>query len=355
MLDALCEQLSTKNISTYIVYMPEWNTTKLRPTHTNITLGHGRVRFVKLLWAAFRSSGVVVVGADVLDGAYGEWMPVRWIGKLTRANKIGRSVGFINFSFSPDADPAISERLRATGGLRFTSRDPVSFARFTRATGQPATLSADLAFLLSPELRAPNAVEADRWLAARKAAGDTILFVNLSGHALARMDGDGVAVMEDMLRQWLRASAARSIFLVPHDFRPAPTGDVEVLERLRAPLAAEFPDRVAMIWPPFDAWDVKALCGQADLAVSGRMHLTIACFGMGVPVVSVVYVGKFEGLMQHFGLADEDLLIEPNAIQADSILSRIERVTAQRDRLSAIIRSRLDAVKALSARNFDWL
>ena len=133
MLDALCEQLSTKNISAYIVYMPGWNTTKLRPTHTNIRLGHGRVRFVKLIWAAFRSSSVVVVGADVLDGAYGEWMPLRWIGKLTRANKIGRSVGFINFSFSPDADPTISERLRATGGLRFIPRDPVSLARVASA------------------------------------------------------------------------------------------------------------------------------------------------------------------------------------------------------------------------------
>ena len=291
-----------------------------------------------------------------MDGVYGAWITPQWIDKLVHARRVGAAVGFINFSFSAEANPVTCEQLRAVEGFRFTPRDPVSLARFVETTGQPATLSADLAFLLTPELRAPTAQLVNRWLAGRKDAGDTILFVNLSGHTLSRMNGDGVAVMEDVLRQWLQASPARSILLVPHDFRPAPIGDVEALERLHAPLAAQFPDRVAMIHPPFDAWDVKALCGQADLAFSGRMHLAIACLGMGVPVVSVVYVGKFEGLMQHVGLADEGLLFEPQAaLEADRVLAKLEKVTLERARLSAIIRSNLDSVRALAARNLDWL
>lgn len=356
MLEVMREQLVRHGFKPTFVYLPGWRKIPLRSAAPHTILNYS-TRIPRRRWSTIaRSGAMVLVGADVVDGSYGRKLPSRWIAKLGLAQEAGARVGIVSFSVSPEADPAIVEQLRATEGFHFTPRDPVSLARFTRATGQPATQSADLAFLLTPELRAPTAVLADAWLAARKAAGDTVMFVNVGGPTLARMPGDGVAVMEDVMRQWLDASAARSIFLVPHDFRPTPYGDMDALERLLAPLVAAFPERVAMLRPPFDAWDVKALCHHADLALSGRMHLAIACLGMGVPVVSVVYVGKFEGLMQHFGLADEDLLIETGvAPQADRILARIERVTAQRDRLSAIIRSRLDAVKALAARNFDWL
>lgn len=356
MLEVMREQLTLRKIKPTFVYMAGWRASPLRADAPVIILKDARNLSPQFCRVIAKSGSMVAIGADVIDGAYGPSLPAQWIGKLSRARQAGVRVGIINFSFSPAAKPQVCELLRTAEGFTFTPRDPVSLKRFAQATGQSATQSADLAFLLTPELRAPSARQANRWLVARKAAGDTILFVNLSGHTLSRMDGDGVAVMEDVLRQWLRASPARSIFLVPHDFRPAPVGDVEVLERLCSPLAAEFPDRVAMIHPPFDAWDVKALCGQADLAITGRMHLAIACLGMGVPVVSVVYVGKFEGVMQHIGLAAEDLLIEPaEALEIDQVLAKIEKVSADQSRLRAIIEARLESVKAMSARNFDWL
>jgi polysaccharide pyruvyl transferase WcaK-like protein len=356
MMEVMREQLSALHFKPIFVYMPDWATIPLRAVAPTITL-KSVSNFAPEFWRTIiRSSAMVVIGADVVDGVYGSTLPLLWVGKLIRGREAGNRVGLVNFSFSPNADAAVCQKIRSAGKLTFTPRDPVSFERFVAATGQTATLSADLAFLLTPELRSPNALQADGWLSARKAAGDTILFVNLSGHTLSRMPGDGTEAMEEVLRRWLQASVARSIFLVPHDFRPAPTGDIEALERLRKSLVVEFPDRVAMIHPPFAAWDVKALCGRADLAISGRMHLSIACLGMGVPVISVVYVGKFEGLMKHIGLANEDLLVATDdALEADRLLSKIERVGLERSRLSNLIQSNLSTVRALSARNFDWL
>lgn len=356
MLDSLTENLVRKDRRVNIVYLPKWKHTIIRPAHDIINLSYKRDWPIALTMALMKSRSFVVVGADVVDGTYGEWMPLQWIAKLLRAGKFGAAVGFTNFSFSSKPHPSVTAALSEVSNINFAPREAVSLARFIAATGQPATLVADLAFLLTPELQSPSAIEANQWLVSRKTLGDTVLFVNLSGHTLSRMPGDGVSVMEDVLRRWLTASVSRSVFLVPHDSRPAPTGDVEALERVCGPLSAEFPNRVEMIRPPFAAWDVKALCGQADLAVSGRMHLTIACLGMGVPVVSVVYVGKFEGLMQHVGLSEEDLLVSTDdALKPDLLLSKIERVTTERSRLGALIKSRLDAVRALSAKNFDWL
>jgi polysaccharide pyruvyl transferase WcaK-like protein len=356
MLEVMREQLTARGLKPTFIYMPNWTISPLREDAPTVML-KSNSKFAPQFWQTIvKTNAMVLVGADVIDGVYDNWLPFQWIGKLTQAKKAGAKVGIVNFSFSPEADSATCERLRIADGFTFTPRDPVSCGRFVASTGQSATLSADLAFLLTPEIRSANAYQANQWLGERKAAGDTVLFVNLSGHTLSRMRGNGTTVMEGVLRQWLQASAARSIFLVPHDFRPAPTGDVEALEQLRASLAAEFPNRITMIYPPFAAWDVKALCEQADLAISGRMHLSIACLGMGVPVISVVYVGKFEGLMQHLELADEDLLVSTaEALETDLLLSKIERVTSERQRLSDHIRSRLVSVRALSAKNFDWL
>lgn len=356
MAEAVREHLTARGLRPTFVFMPGWTAEPLRADAPRVMLrsaSSGSLQFMRLV---LHNSAAIVIGADVTDGAYGSTLPLRWIGKLTRASESGAKVGIINFSFSPNPDDIVCDRLRASKKMTFTLRDPVSRERFTKATGQAAIQSADLAFLLTPELRSKNAIKAAEWLDTRKSAGDTILFVNLSGHTLGRMSRDGVVAMGEVLHKWLSTAPTRSVFLIPHDFRPSPIGDVEPLEVLHAQLAIEFPGRVEMIHPPFAAWDVKALCGQADLAISGRMHLAIACLGMGVPVISVVYVGKFEGLMQHLGLADENLLVSTKeATNADLILERLESVLSNRSRISIKIRSNLETVRALSARNYEWL
>ncbi|RYX81312.1 hypothetical protein EON83_24680 [bacterium] len=356
MVEVVREQLCARRLLPTFVYMPGWLEISLRsPTRTEFlkTPSNFSPTFWKLI---LESNAVLTIGADVADGVYGNTLPLRWLGKLVRAHQAGCKAGLINFSFSNEADHHVSHRISTASGVVFTPRDPISFERFKSATRREGILTADLAFLLKPELCSDHAFKINAWLEERKSEGDLILFANLSGHTLSRMHGDGIRAMECALRRWLSASTKRSILLVPHDFRPAPFGDVEALEQLRSMLDNDFPDRVRMLRPPFTAWDVKALCAHADLAISGRMHLAIACLGMGVPVVSVVYVGKFEGLMQHARLDEEGLLISTHeALDSGYLHSKLEMLTAEREGLRAKIISRLDAIRRLSEKNLAWI
>lgn len=338
------------------VYMPGARPTPLRKDVKSLVLPSASGLVPKMLRTVAVARTVLAIGADVLDGTYNRFLPFQWIGKLTRAQQVGAKVGIVNFSFSEFPDEAVCQRIQTTKGFQFTARDPVSLNRFTDSTGQSATLSADLAFLLRPELCSQNALQANQWLSECKNAGDTVLFVNLSGHTLALMPFDGVDEIALTLSRWLDESDKRKILFLPHDFRPAPIGDVEVLERLAEILSVRFSNRLAVLRAPFDAWDVKALCAHADLALTGRMHLAIACLGMLVPPVCITYVGKFEGLMQHVGLEHEGLLIEPGQVSDTSVLlSALSKVTAQKVRLQGIIASRIDAVRSLSLRNLEWI
>ena len=66
---------------------------------------------------------------------------------------------------------------------------------------------------------------------------------------------------------------------------------------------ATFPDRVEMLRPPLNAWELKHLAGMVDLVLTGRMHLAIAALGMGTPPLCVAYMDKFEGLFHLFNIA----------------------------------------------------
>lgn len=148
------------------------------------------------------------------------------------------------------------------------------------------------------------------------------------------------------LERWLATDPAHAVLLLPHDFKPDPVGDIGPLRRLEARLQPLFTERVHYVVPPFNAWEAKALGGEADF--------TIACLGMGPSALGIVYQGKFEGLMDHFGL--DNMPITPDqAADPEELFSRLQMVEAHLPELRAQIATRLPEVMILSKRNFDWL
>jgi polysaccharide pyruvyl transferase WcaK-like protein len=83
---------------------------------------------------------------------------------------------------------------------------------------------------------------------------------------------------------------------------------------LQEMLTPDFADRIHSMPVTLDSWEIKALSGQVDLVLTGRMHLAIAALGMGTPAFCTVYQGKFEGLMQMFEL--EGMTITPSRMDS---------------------------------------
>jgi polysaccharide pyruvyl transferase WcaK-like protein len=354
MMEVVRRVLSARfGLEAFFLYEPRAITAALGEDCRHVVLSTSKARFAQMAMAALRSSHVVYLATDTLDGSYSPHIVNAWLRFIDRAGRAGARIGFLNFSFSEHPDPSVRDRLRAMSGAYFSVRDEVSLARFAQSTGQTAVLGADIAFLLEPDITSPSAARAAGWAREQKRQGRIVVGVNASGHTLENMRSKGVSAYVEVLRQWLAADDARAVLLMPHDFRPTPIGDVEAADAIAGALRDKFDDRVEVLSPPFSAWDVKGLCAHLDGVLTGRMHLTIAALGMGTPTFSVAYRGKFEGLMRHLGL-DGGLIAPEEFLDCGHTVAALEAFTRDLPNRRAQIVPRLPDMRVLAQRQFDW-
>jgi polysaccharide pyruvyl transferase WcaK-like protein len=86
--------------------------------------------------------------------------------------------------------------------------------------------------------------------------------------------------------------------------------------------------------------------------VTGRMHLAIGSLGAGVPVMCIVYQGKFEGLMSHFDLPSDALISVAELADISSATAKIVSFIDRTDALKEQVSARLPSVLEHSRRNF---
>jgi polysaccharide pyruvyl transferase WcaK-like protein len=292
-----------------------------------------------------------VIGADVLDGFYGAAQVCRFVAYCNHAARLGIPVTILGFSFNnqPRA-PAVRALSRLHPEVRVNVRGRVSFERFRKAVGVPATICADVAFLMPParEGDAP----AEEWIRRARAAGRVPVGVNLGAHAFADALGrmGAGAVVAGIARQLAAAGARERLefLLLPHDMRRE-SGDTILLQGLESALrACGFSQaRYAAIADPAR---VKRVVGQLDLVVTARMHLAIASLGMGTPVVLVPYQDKFEDLLDHFELPAEDM-IQPESCFTDELSRRLSGAIVRRTASRGKIEQRLPGVMELARLN----
>ena len=315
-----------------------------------------RLATLRRLMAALRQgTDFVILGADVLDGIYEPSNTIRRLWLAVAAQRAGLSANLIGFSFADRAGPQVRGFLRDhCASFNIISRDPVSAARVAEVVGRPVPSAADLAFLLPrPDAASPAATEALAQAAAWRAEGRPIVVFNGNAHGL-RTSHPGIDVaacaraFAEALKQIHAATNCGFVF-VSHDDRPG-VSDADFIRTITALLPEGTP--TAMPDAPIRPSDAKLLCEQANLTITGRMHLGIASLGVATPALFYDYQGKVEGLLELFDLPDlkfgaEDVLAPERLAQI--VIDRIARGAD----ISAQIEARLPAVRALSARNID--
>lgn len=301
-----------------------------------------------------RSSHVVYVGADVLDGVYHAQSSLNRLRVLWLAHRLGRRTRIMGSSWSRTPAPSVANFLKNASWLEVFARDAVSQRRLEALLERDVRLVADLGFLLKEAATSPSSQAAVDWARAAKASGATVLGANLSGHTVAKLPGRDIAPFIAVLSKWLETDPARRVLVLPHDTRKGYVGDLKVCGDLATALSERFGERVYLPEQNLEAWEAKAIAAEVDLVLTGRMHLAIASLGVGTPPLCVVYQGKFEGLMQHF---DQDgLLMQPDDVAAGGeTTERLEMLTANAIARRMSIQSALPRVTALSASNFDGL
>lgn len=357
MLEAVRSHISDElKLPLRIIYFSNWGEISTKKSQIKLMLPqYTGKKFTITSALAFSSARfVAALGADIIDGTYNENSILVRLNFLKLARKSGLSTCILGSSISTLPSSKVMKTIGDETSLRFMARDSISLTRFESAAGRPGELAADLAFLLKPSLSARTAIDAAAWMKNQRAANGKILILNVGGHALSSVE-QGIPKLCEIFSQWLDADQDRCILCVPHDFRKSAM-DLDLTMEFVDSLGRRYDERIYWLQPPYNAWDVKALCENADYMLTCRMHCAIAGLGGGLAPLCLIYQGKFEGMLKHFTLEGDDLAHPATALNDQDNFYRILENYCQRSEvLRERIATRLPEVEKLSLQNFNGI
>jgi polysaccharide pyruvyl transferase WcaK-like protein len=316
-------------------------------------------KFIEAVRRSFESSQpdlVFVVGADVIDGHYGEIWGLKLLLAADIAARMGIRATILGFSFNSAPKPIILETLSALHrDVNIYLRGVISLERLQRLTSSQGALVADCAFLLKPD---PPAKPLEDWVAERRRNGRRIIGFNLHpmlfprnsrGRNRALVIGKAIEAIRDV-------SMKRDVawLLLPHDFRED-IGDEAFLSAIFDGLCAQLGEDIRLYEQRGAASALKGVAGLVDGIVTARMHLAIAGLGQGVPVACITYQDKFEGLFRHFELDGKLLLTPTSALKGESLRDMLLQFVDEIPDLKSQVAHHLPAVLELAKKNYESL
>lgn len=264
MLTALVHQLASHGIHSRLLSAPNaWPA--LAPSVNISQLSHFDIAYI--------------IGADVIDGSFGYSNQEHLLYSV--ASFFRKRAVVCSFSFRSDPHPQslISLRRLLHRGVRFAARDPFSWLRFEQHIG-PATLSADLSFLLPPISRSLP-------LFLRHASPRPVVGISINAlHPPSNLEAFASQLLS--YSDWF-------YLLIPHDFRSR-CDDLAIATRLGGLL----PNR-SYVWHPPHPSAVKSACRYCNLVITSRMHVAAIALSVGTPAIALDYNDKARGLLAAFG------------------------------------------------------
>lgn len=341
---------------------PQWTSFGKKNNNTEIYYYPVNFNNIKtslvFLWIASRYERFYFIGADVLDGFYLEQETVKRLGFVALADRIKVKTTVLGFSFNKEPTTGSVKALTAlSGNVRLCARDPVSRERLIRHAGRTAELVADLAFLLQPGGDSGFVFKISRWIKQEKSDGRIVLGINANYLFIEKIENKSIdkliRIYINTINELYSENKNISIVLIPHDIRNynGNKGDFYLAGTIYNALDKEIQLHCFTISELCTPAEIKFICKDLDIVLSGRMHLAIACLGQGTPVVSISYQDKFEGLYKHFGL--DGMLIEQDAaLQSGNLSGFLAANIERRNEIRRQIQLKLPDVLDLARKNF---
>ena len=296
---------------------------------------------------------MIALGADIMDGYYSHIAATRILIAADLAQKSGVPATILGCSFNDKPVALLADIYRRLDpGVALNMRDEISLNRIRAFAPVTPNLVADSAFNLKPGKVDPAT---QTWVDDQRARGRTIVGMNVHPMLIKGATPDQVEQIIATTTAALQAASAAhpevSWLMLPHDYRGA-DGDARCLKPVYDGLVAAGGIETHFLDGEHRAADLKAMAGLTDGVVTGRMHLAIASLGMGVPVLSLTYQDKFEGLYRHFDLPSS-LLLPPAIFDQGAALGQaISGFVADLPALSTTVARAKPKVLALARDNY---
>jgi polysaccharide pyruvyl transferase WcaK-like protein len=294
-----------------------------------------------------------ILGADIMDGYYRKQVASRLLmaADLAARNGIPTTILGCSFNDKPALD-LVEDYSRLSPAVALNIRDEISLERIRAFAPVKAQLVADSAFNLPPG-QAPAKTVA--WIDAQRSAGRTVVGVNVHPMLIKNASTAEVEkIITATTRALIRNSESGNLawLMLPHDYR-GHEGDAVCLAPIHEQLIKAGGIESHFLDGEHRAADLKALAGHLDGVITGRMHLAIASLGMDVPVFSLTYQDKFEGLYRHFDLP-LSLQVPPAIFDEDEALAeKLKVFIADLPQLTQTVRACRPRVQDLARANYD--
>ena len=337
----------------------EWNCLKYVSSKISMTYffqtGGWRDQ-LRLIFLLPRYNGFYLMGTDMLDGCYADWLTLGMLRITHQAAMTGMRTTLVGFSINTWQNSNCIAALKSMpSSVRFCVRDEVSLERIKNLTGRTsAMLTADMAFLLEPDANDAVVSNALEWIRVQHLNQRIVVGVNINPQL---SDGSEtfldslVTHLSDAMKQLQKTyNEPLSFLLLPHDFRSY-NSDVMLLESLFMKLEGLETDSVYFLKNKPSAAGIKAVVQELDVVMTGRMHIAIATLGSQKPLGCLVYQGKFEGLFRHFKLSDQFLLQPGSAMNTNVLFEFLKNLLNHRSFLQQQISDHWEDVKRRSAAN----
>lgn len=106
----------------------------------------------------------------------------------------------------------------------------------------------------------------------------------------------------------------------------------------------------------YDQWTTKAIIGQLDMLISGRIHAAVAGFSQFIPTVVIDYGHEPKAhKIQGFAMVAEQEKYVTDPKDIDNMFNCFQTVFENRIAISNILKRRIPEVKELARKNFDLI
>lgn len=237
------------------------------------------------------------IGADVIDGYYGTYIPKIILNLMTEYDKLGIKSTLVGSSFSAKGDIEIANKLASVSRLkqcRICIRDVYSLERLNNIAAGNYELVADVATLLKKS-------ETEKSLQTFIQKFDLRIALNFGSDINHQVSS--TQEIANLIKNWYEKKNLNVIFVgVGHDTRGPNNGDFGTLREIKKILEAhDIPMIVPNIIGPKSA---KSIASQMDIVITRRMHLAVAALSQGVKTIGIDYANKFEGQFLHYSQQD---------------------------------------------------
>lgn len=299
---------------------------------------------------------VIVLGADVVDGYYGAVIAAKLVVTADLAARLGAKVTVLGFSFNSNPVASLHYFFQNLHeNVKLHVRESVSETRFKQFSTHPVKLVADSAFMLQPQSNNKELVRLKEWVEERRSTGRIVLGMNVHPMLIKQATSEqvlSIVAKTAEAMQEICTSFPVSWVLIPHDYRDGHGDDVcllPVADKLREMSGVDF----HYIAGKHRAAVLKAMAGEVDGVVAGRMHLIIASLGMGTPVFALKYQDKFEGLLRLFGLPQEMAITADELLDGKQFGARLNNYVRELQTMRASVANALPSMLEASKTNFS--